>query len=452
MLNLPTQFITLLNPFAPLFYGETTWEKAKTLVVGAILAPGKRTVSSALRVMGLSDEKNFSKYHHVLNRAVWSSLEISQALLSLLLNTFDSLQEPLVFGLDETIERRWGAKITARGIYRDPVRSSRSHMVKTSGLRWISAMLLTKIPWAQRVWALPVLTTLAPSKRYYEQRGRQGKTLTERAYQIVCQLRRWLPDRQLVVVGDSSYAVLDFLHACQTMVQPVTVITRLRLDAGLYDPRPPYAGSGRPRIKGKRQPTLEARLLDADTIWTSITVEWYGGEQCQIEIVSGTSLWYHSGKVPVPIRWVLIRDPLGEFDPLAFLSTDQDVTPIQIIEWFVRRWQVEVTFEEARAHLGVETQRQWSDLAIDRTTPALLGLFSWLTVAAHHLQSDHSLPVRQAAWYTKSRPTFSDTIALVRYHLWPCSTTFCMSGSEGDIQKIPISLFKRLLDTLCYAA
>ena len=189
MLNLPTQFITLLNPFAPLFYGETTWEKAKTLVVGAILAPGKRTVSSALRVMGLSDEKNFSKYHHVLNRAVWSSLEISQALLSLLLNTFDSLQEPLVFGLDETIERRWGAKITARGIYRDPVRSSRSHMVKTSGLRWISAMLLTKIPWAQRVWALPVLTTLAPSKRYYEQRGRQGKTLTERAYQIVGSVR-----------------------------------------------------------------------------------------------------------------------------------------------------------------------------------------------------------------------------------------------------------------------
>ncbi len=250
MLNLPTRIMTLLMAFAPAIYGESTWYKVEVLVVGAILATGKRTMSAVLRVMGLSDDRNYAKYHHVLSRARWSGLEVSLILLRLLLKTFDEWGEPLVFGIDETIERRRGEKIAAKGIYRDPVRSSKSHFVKASGLRWMSMMWLTTIPWAQRIWALPFLTVLAPSERYYQQRGRQMKTVTDWARQLVFQLRRWLPDKRLIIVGDNAYAALEFLGACQKLKQPVTVITRLRLDAALYEPAPPYSGRGRPRKKG----------------------------------------------------------------------------------------------------------------------------------------------------------------------------------------------------------
>ena len=358
-----------------------------------------------------------------------------------------------MFGIDETIERRWGQKIAARGIYRDPVRSSASHFVKASGLRWISLMLLTRIPWAQRVWALPVMTALAPSERYYQARGRRPKTLTERAQQMIFQLRRWLPNRPLVIVGDNSYAALDLLAACQALPQPVTLVTRLRLDAALYEPAPPYAGMGRPRKKGKRLPTPQHDLESPDTTWTTVEVRWYDGQMRQMELAAGTAVWFHYGKPAVPIRWVLIRDPQGEYETIALLCTDQEVVPQQIVEWFVMRWQLEVTFEEARRHLGVETQRQWSDKAIARTTPLLLGLFSWVTLAAHALHSS-ACPVvaRQSAWYTKSLPTFSDALALVRQQLWSSLPTFQTSGEQPDTVKVSRSFFIALVETLCYAA
>ena len=225
------------------------------------------------------------------------------------------------------------------------------------------------------------------------------------------------------------------------------------MDAALYEPAPPPAGKkGRPRKKGQRLPTLQYLLEHPTTIWQSVCLKWYGGKKRQMEITSGTAVWYHNGKAPVPIRWVLIRDPLGEYDPIAVLCTSLTYASLQIAEWFVQRWQLEVTFEEVRAHLGVETQRQWSDKAIARTTPLLLGLFSWVTLAAHILQSHTSLPPRQAAWYSKTLPTFSDTIAFVRFHLWPRSHIFCMSSLEPDMVKLPRSFVFRLVDTLCYAA
>jgi hypothetical protein len=401
--------------------------------------------------MGLSAISHFARYHHVLSRAVWSSLHLSQTLLCLLLAHLDSGRGPLVFGLDETIERRRGGKIAARGIYRDAVRSSQSHFVKASGLRWISLMWLAAIPWAQRVWALPFLTALAPSERYYQQSVRQPKKLTDWARQMIFQLRRWLPERELVVVGDNTYAALNLLHACQSLRNPVSVIARLRMDAALYEPAPPYAGLGRPRKKGQRLPTLQQCLADPDTVWQTCTLKWYNAEQRQMEVASGTAVWYHKGKLPVPIRWVLIRDPQAVYNPLALLCTDPTRDPLQIAQWFVLRWQVEVTLEEVRAHLGVETQRQWSPKAIARTTPALLGLFSWVTLAAHVLQTEHPLPVRQAAWYTKPLPTFADAIAFVRSQLWRHPHTFRMSPVEPEMVKIPRSLFDCLLETLCYA-
>ena len=190
MLTLPDAIVALLIPSATLF-SSPTWRKAQVLLVGAILPPGQRTVAAALRVMGLSDDQNYARYHEVLNRAVWSSREAARVLLVLLLQHLDRGDGPLVFGIDETLERRRGAKIKARAIYRDPVRSSRQQLVKASGLRWISLMWLGHVPWAGRYWALPALTVLAPSTRYYQQRGRRHKKLTDWARQMILQPRSW---------------------------------------------------------------------------------------------------------------------------------------------------------------------------------------------------------------------------------------------------------------------
>jgi hypothetical protein len=258
MPTLPTEYITTVQAFASLF-SKRIWGDAKMLLIGGILCPAERTVCAVLRVMGLSGEKHFQNYHRVLNRAIWSSREASRILLGLLIQAF-AKRGPVIMGLDDTIERRRGAKIKAKGIYRDPVRSSHSHFVKASGLRWLSLMLLAPIPWARRVWALPFLTVLAPSERYYQGKTRKHKKLTEWAQQMVLQARRWLPNRFLVVVADSSFAVIELLWQLRQLKNPICMITRLRLDAALYEPAKATPGAkGRPRKKGQRLPTL-ARL------------------------------------------------------------------------------------------------------------------------------------------------------------------------------------------------
>jgi hypothetical protein len=452
MRNLPRAIIQVLRPFE-LLVSARVWQWAKILLIGAIVAPGKRTVTAALRVMGRSNARQFQNYHRVLNRAVWSPRARSRVLLRLLLEACVPADAPVVLGLDDHIERRRGAKISATGIDRDPVRSSKSFFVTTSGLRWLCLMLLAPIPWAERVWALPFLTVLAPSERSHQQPGQRHTQLTDWARQMITQVRAWLPERLLVVVADRSYAALELLAACQQLPQPVSVVPRLRLDAALYHPAPaPQPRQvGRPRTTGERQPTRAARLSDPTTIWQDTIVRWDGGSTRRVQLATTTAVWYHSGMPPVAIRGVLIRDGEGTFEPQALLSTNQELTAEQIVEWFVMRWQSEVTFEEARAHLGIETQRQWSDNAIARTTPLLLGLCSLVSLVAHHLLQGQELPTRQAAWYSKELPTFSDTLAFVRQQLWPVSISW-MSPEEADMVKIPRSLLDRFTDALAYAA
>jgi DDE superfamily endonuclease len=449
MATVPTRFAEVILCFAGLFR-QRTWRWAEQLLAGALLVPGIRTVASVLRVLGLSGERHFVNYHRVLSRAVWSPRAAARVLLHLLVRAFVP-QGPIVLGIDDTIERRRGARIAARGIYRDPVRSSHSHFVKASGLRWLSVMLLAPIPWVRRVWALPVLTTLAPSARYDSERGRRHKRLTDWARQLLLQIRRWLPGRSLVMVADSSFAALDLLGS---LALHMTCITRLRLDAQLYAPAPPRPRGtpGRPRKKGERLPALSAVLADRKTRWQRLVVpRWYAHAARPIEIASATAVWYHAGLSVLPIRWVLIRDPLGHFDTQALLCTQPDLAPLEVVQYFVQRWQVEVTFEEARRHLGMETQRQWSALAIARTTPVLLGLYSLVTLLATRLVQGGALPIRQAAWYHKTLPTFSDALAAVRRHWWRAiglSTSTC----EHDIIKVPRRVFQRLHEAACYAA
>ena len=452
MLTPPLQIIALLNAFAPHFT-KPAFKHLQTLILGAILTTGRRTVASALRAVGLANEKHFQNYHRLLSRDKWSSRRLAKVLLLLLIQAF-APSGPLVLGIDETLERRQGDKIKAKGIYRDAARSSKSCLVKASGLRWISLMLLAPIPFAQRTWALPFLSVLAPSERYSKEQGRQHKSLAVWAGQMMLQVRRWLPERSLVLVADSGYAVLTLLDRLATLKNPITVITRHRLDAALYEATPPRKEKqvGRPLKKGKRLPTLASLLEDKATLWTTLEVpRFYSQGRRSVQVVSVCCVWYHSGMPPVPIRYVLIRDPEAKFKPQALLCTDLNACPLQIISWFILRWQLETTFQEVRLHLGVETQRQWSDLAILRTTPALLGLFSLVTLLAQEQWVLGKLRVRESAWYVKEWATFSDALASVRRDLWE-RLSFWMSSQEPDVEKLQATLLSRFSDVLCYPA
>ena len=249
-------------------------------------------------------------------------------------------------------------------------------------------------------------------------------------------------------MGDSSYAVIDLLGSLQGHV---SLISRLRLDAALYEPVPvrPAGQRGRQRLKGNRLPTLLAIAADKKTRWESLTVsEWYGGASQTLDYCTGTAIWYHSGKKPVTIRWVLARVD-GKLTGLV--SNDTQLDAHQMIAYFTRRWSIETTFALVRAHLGVETQRQWSDKAIARTTPVLLGLFSLVTLLADSLQRQGLLVSQASSWYVKDHPTFSDAIACVRAYLWR-ETNFCTSASEVIHVKMSQHQYQLWQNALAWAA
>lgn len=442
---------TVLNAFSPLF-STVVWGNAMILVIGAILCNnGNRTVTACLRVMGLSEDTCFTNYHRVLNRAKWNTLQGSKILLGLLILLVPP-GFPLIIGVDETIERRKGKRIKAKGVYRDAVRSTEKHVVRCFGLKWISMMLIVPLPWAKRCWALPFLTVLAPSETYNKEKGRRHKTTIDWTRQMIMQVSRWVANRTIILVGDGAYAAVSLAHCCAGLPNPVFLVSRLRSDAALYDdPPPPVLGKRGPKPKkGKRQPSLDTLANDPLTRWSSLEVIWYDGVKHTIEVISGVSLWYTPGQNPVKIRWVLTRtrDSKGKLKTEAFFSTSLEATPEQILRWFILRWNVEVTFEELRTHLGVETQRQWSELAIRRTTPVLMGLFSLVVLMALQIIKTAPLSIRSSAWYRKSEATFSDVIALVRRTIW-ASRFFTNSEKCTTPSLFQQTLINSLMDRLC---
>ena len=462
---LPEGIITILAAFAPLF-SDRVWYHAQELMIGAILSPGKRTVSAALRVMGRSEERHFTNYHRVLNRVKWNSLQGSRILLGLLLAMFPS-PGAIVLGVDETIERRSGKKIKHVGCYRDPVRSTRKHVVRCFGVKWVSMMLLVPVPFSHRICALPFLT-LPCEPEVKEKNANSGKkkpthpskgrhktsvdwarqtclcVLSHARRQVIKQVHRWLPNRLLVLVVDGGFAAMSLMWACKGI--STTMVSRLRWDAALYHPpKPRQKGQRGPTPKkGQRQRRLRTWAARSDTPWQSHEIFWYGGTRKTMLLFSRTALWYRPGWDPVPIRYVIVRDPQSKLKDEVFFCTDPSLCPLQILKWVVMRWSVEVTFEEARAHLGLETQRQWSDLAVERTTPCLLALFSIVTLMTLHLCQDKAIPIQTTAWYKKQQPTFSDCILLVRRHIWR-ARFLVNSAPEAEFVQFP----KEMLDLLC---
>jgi hypothetical protein len=303
MLILPPEIMTVLMPFTQAF-SPRIWDWAQTLLVGAILAPGKRTVTAALRVLGLKDDPQYQNYHRVLNRAKWSGLQVSQILLGLLVTVLVSAGVPLTVGADETLERRRGAKIKAKGIFRDAVRSSRKYTNYSSGLRWVSMMLLVPLPWSNRVWALPFLTVLAPSPKTNAANGQRHKTSIDWVIQMITAVRRWQPRRSLVLVVDGAMAAVKLGLRCIRFSNPVTFVSRLRLDATLHAPPGPQPKSkpGPKPKKGKRLPSLAEHLVNPATKWTRQYIDWYGGRLSDIWLLYQMSTGPNQPDIPTPAR------------------------------------------------------------------------------------------------------------------------------------------------------
>ena len=429
----PAVMVTLLLPFEHLF-DPRTWRKAQLLAMGAILSPGKRTVSSALNILGIGQHGNFAIYHHVLNRAQWSPLQLSRALLLLVAGRLGSSTEPLVFGIDETVERRWGRKIAAKGRYRNPVRSTDDQVVMTPGLQWVGGSTLGAAVFDRAGGVGP----LRPAQRSPAPDGHRlrpadaGLPAPLAAGEGPGGGGRWrLRQARVPAARPAEYVKAD-CRRHQTAQGRVPVPARATAAA-----RPDRAAPGGRRAIAQSHGGAGRSRYPMD----SLPRHRFRRQYRQGRARFGRSVWYHGGPPRLPISWVVIRYLEERRGPYALLCTDTEAEPPRILQWYLLRWQVKVTpyqvrgrlFEELRAHLGMETQRQWSERAIARTTPALFGLFSVVTLAADILiEQQGGMAPRTAAWYDKTSPSFADAIALVRRHLWVQQGTFMPSEREHE--------------------
>jgi ribosomal protein L28 len=445
---LPAEIIPVLWHFRPAFQART-YEKAVELLIGTLLARGRRTVTSALRALGKAQTPKWSKYHQVLNRARWSGLVVSRLLLELIVATFVTSGERVTIAVDETLERRWGPQIRQCGHWRDSRSSSKRLHVSTRGLRWLVFAVVVQVPWSEAAVALPFLSVLLTTPKVSAKLGKRHKTVAQVTGQVVIWLRRSLVGYPLHLVGDGAYAVIELGLLCQRC--QVTLIAPLRLDARLFEPpaRLRKKAKGRPALVGGRLPALTDVVTAPRTHWQRSRVPWYGATTAIMDWTTGTALWYATGRPPLCLRWILVRDPAGQRATRAFFSTDLQQSPPALIRDFVVRWSLEVTFEESRAHLGIETQRQWSELAIVRTTPALFGLFSLVVLMANALQQTHDLPCEPVAWYAKRNVTFHDLLRFVRRCIWH-QRLFQTSALAPDLRKLSPELFDQLLSAVCY--
>lgn len=420
MLDLPATILHIFSHFAPLF-SKSVYKNALLLFFGHILTKGRRTIADILRTLNLQHVKNFSKFHWVLSGAKWSGLKASRLLFTAIVNVFPA--EEIIIPIDTHVERRKGEKIKGLGRQRDAVHSTKNQKVLTIGLLWLVASISVKIPGSLTSWALPFFTQLIPPKRPLSScrnksdltSNKKRKTLTEWTVQLIKVIKTWVKDIPFVIVADNAFACHAIAHACAN--SKGALISRMRMDARIFNfPDQNKKRKGRPLLVGKRCPLFTDYLMDQTINWEKIVVNWYGGKEKELLIYTGIHLWYAYGIPPLPIRWVLIKDPTHENEAIVLFSTNTQHSAKRIIEIFVSRWSIEVTFEESRRHLGIETQRQWSDKAIERTTPCLFGSFSVTVLMGHQLaeETKSKIPIRETSWYNKKHVTFSDVLHYVK--------------------------------------
>jgi DDE superfamily endonuclease/Archaeal putative transposase ISC1217 len=397
-------------------FTRRTFDRFLTLMCGVIVTMGRRTVSRALRVMELHLQGHYCNYHRIYSQARYSMWKLALAVTRQVVALLHG-DEPILLVVDDTVQQKNGQKVWAKGAHRDGRRSTRGHVSIKFGHKWLVMCILAKLPGMNRSWALPVLCGLCRPKKTADQTNQRPKSASQIALQLLMRMMRWFPDRRFILIGDSravSHRVACFAHRHRDRV---TLISRLRSDANLYDP-PQKRGTKKGRKKPS--PRKQVQRLPHQTQ----TVAWYGSSRRQITQASDTALWHSvHGRAVVPIRWVcVLADPKLGMQEAYFYSTDQSMTAARIIELYALRWNIEVTFEESRALLGLETTRHWCRQSVLRVMPILLGLFTataliWkgLSQEIGDAQPQH---LSQTPCYRKETMTFADALYLVRRELW----------------------------------
>lgn len=382
-------------------------------------------MTALLKRVGLRHSANYSDYHSFFNKNRWSPLQGAKILFLKLISFFPK-NEVINIALDTTVERRKGPQIRSINMQRDAVRSTKKKKVLVPGLLWLVCTIQIKLPWTHKIWALPFLTILIPpqkplssskNKKDIEGRREKHKTLNDWASQVVKILRYWAGNSiKINIVADSAFATYLLANTC--IDHNINLTSRMRLDARTFE-FPSIKKNGQKNLVGKRMTTFKEMLKEDSLEWEVDEIFWYSGKMKKIEFLTGTCLWYGYGIRPVPIKWILIRDASGKTEPIALFTLDLKVEPTKIIMDYIGRWPIEVTFEEVRTHLGMESQRQWSDKAIERETPSILASFSIITLMALELQTEKSdkILIQSSSWYQKKHVTFSDVLAYVRRHL-----------------------------------
>jgi len=447
MVTLPSVMKPLVMSLS-IAFTEPTFRRVVVLMVGAILARGRRTVTGMWLSVRAWAPGHVSSYHRVFSRAPWSMRRLAKVLTSAILE-FIPPDEPILVPTDDSTAQHRGKRVYGKGCHHDAVRSSHCHIVWRWGHRWVVLALSVKLPFSSRRWALPVLAALYRPEELDRSERRRHKTPPCLARQLMAALIHWFPTRKFVFLGDGGYASHELAKFCSEHARHATLVSRFHGNANLYAPAPLRKALGRPRLKGKKLPSPQELVQSSRRI--KATVSCYGGGTRKVELVSGTGLWYKAGQGLVPIRWMFVHDLSSTHRDDYLYSTDLQLSPAQIVSWFTARWPIETTFQELRAHLGFETPRQRVRNSVLRMAPCLMGLFSMICLFYAEHARQHPPRLKALPWYSKSEPTFSDAIAAVRQQLW-AELLFGKTCESDPLQKLPPRTRKMLLHYLVRAA
>ena len=412
--QLPAPVRVVFDPLEPAF-SRPTQRRFALLALAAILTLGGRSIANLLRVLGAVAPGHPTSYHRVFSRCRWSPWALAYRFTRAALTRLVP-EGPITLAGDDTVIEHPGPKVYGKGCHRDPVRSTHSFTAFRWGHKWVVLALLVRFPFATRPWALPLLMTLYRPKEGNRTQGRRHKTPPQLVRQMLRVLLRWFPDRTFVITADGNYATHELAELATRYPNRLTFVSKFYPDANLVAPPPAYAGQGRPRVKGDELPDPAAVVRDAPTRPT-LEVAWYGGSRRRVEIVTGTGLWYKSGRPLVAVRWVFVHDRTGTHRDEYFFTTDPALTAATVIETYTGRWNIETTFQEARSYLGLETTRGWSRETVLRVGPCLFGLYTVVAWLYAELPARFAR-VRVVDWPGKHAVTFSDAVTAVRRWLW----------------------------------
>lgn len=429
-------------------FSSSVFARAELLAVSAILTTGRRTVSNLLRTVAHLAQGASTSYHRVLSEAHWSGLQLSYTLLTFLIGRFYPTGTILLVG-DDTVTEHPGKKVHGKARHRDAVRSSHSYTAFRWGHKWVTLALLVHFPFCTRAWALPVLSALYRSPQDNKKRGRPHKTPAQLMQLLLRIVLRWFPDRNFSFAGDSGFGSHEMAASTQRYKGRLSVVSKFPANANLYALPPAYAGKGRPAKKGKKMPN-PSEVVAGGAKRTRLNVSWYGGVRRDVEVVSEVAWWFKSGVGLVALRWVYVHDLSGTHRDDYLYSTDVDLSAQQIIERYTQRWNIETTFEEVRAYLGVETTQGWCQKTVQRAEPMLFGLYSVVALLYEQLPQE-AQEQGQVQWEGKQTVTFSDAISAVRRWLWT-DWVFQKGSHEAAFSKLPLPLRQTLLYALAPAA